>query len=124
MKLIVDMNLSPRWVGVLAGAGIEAAHWSTLGAKNAPDAEIMAYASANDYVVLTHDLDFGAILAATHGEKPSVVQIRAEDVSPDVIGKQVIVALRQMAFELEEGALLTVDPNRTRMRVLPLRPRG
>lgn len=124
MKLIVDMNLSPRRVGVLAGAGIEAAHWSTLGAKNAPDVEIMAYASANDYVVLTHDLDFGAILAATHGEKPSVVQIRAEDVSPDVIGKQVIVALRQMASELEEGALLTVDPNRTRMRVLPLRPRG
>ena len=80
----------------------------------------MAYANSHDYVVLTHDLDFGAILAATHGEKPSVVQIRAEDVSPDVIGKQVIAALRQMASELEEGALLTVDPNRTRLRVLPL----
>lgn len=52
MKLIVDMNLSPRWVGVLANAGIEAAHWSTLGAMNAPDAEIMAYARANNYVVL------------------------------------------------------------------------
>ena len=90
MKLIVDMNLSSRWISVLADAGIEAAHWLTLGAKNAPDVEIMAYASANDYVVLTHDLDFSAILAATHGEKPSVVQIRAEDVSPDVIGKQVI----------------------------------
>ena len=72
-------------------------------------------------MVLTHDLDFSAILAATHGEKPSVVQIRADDVSPDVIGKQVIIALRQMASELEEGALLTVDPNRTRLRVLPLR---
>lgn len=124
MKLIVDMNLSPRWVDMLAGAGIEAAHWSTLGAKNAPDMEIMAYASTNDYVVLTHDLDFSAILAATHGEKPSVVQIRAEDVSPDVIGNQIIVALRQMANELEEGALLTVDPNRTRLRLLPLQSRG
>ena len=113
MKLLVDMNLSPRWVGKLVDAGFEAMHWSTLGAKNAPDSEIMAYASANDYVVLTHDLDFGAILAATHGEKPSVVQIRAEDVSPDVIGKQVIVALHQMVTELEDGALLTVDPNRT-----------
>ncbi|MDD0928102.1 DUF5615 family PIN-like protein [Xylella fastidiosa subsp. multiplex] len=80
------MNLSPRWVDVLADAGIEAAHWSTLGAYNAQDSEIMAYASANNYMVLTHDLDFGAILAATHGEKPSVVQIRAEDISPDVIG--------------------------------------
>ena len=121
MKLLVDMNLSPRWISMLTDAGIEAAHWSTLGANNAPDSLIMSYAHANDYVVLTHDLDFSAILAATHGEKPSVVQIRADDVSPDVIGKQVILALRQMASELEEGALLTVDPNRTRLRVLPLR---
>ena len=78
MKLLVDMKLSPRWISVLADAGIEAAHWSMLRANNAPDSEIMAYASANGYVVLTHDLDFSAILAATHGEKPSVVQIRAE----------------------------------------------
>ena len=120
MKLLVDMNLSPRWVGRLADAGIEAAHWSTIGPYNAPDSEIMAYASANDYVVLTHDLDFGAILAATHGEKPSVVQVRSGDVSPDAIGKQVIIALRQMESDLELGALLTIDPTRTRLRLLPL----
>jgi predicted nuclease of predicted toxin-antitoxin system len=84
----------------------------------------MAYACTSNFVVLTHDLDFGAILAATHGEKPSVVQIRAEDVSPDVIGNQVIVALRQMAAELEDGVLFTVDLNRTRLRVLPLQPRA
>jgi predicted nuclease of predicted toxin-antitoxin system len=123
VKLLVDMNLSPRWVAVLADAGIEAAHWSTLGAHDAADAAIMTYANTNDYVVLTHDLDFSAILAATQGEKPSVVQIRAEDVSPDVIGTQVIAALRQMASELDEGALLTIDPDRTRLRVLPLRPK-
>lgn len=108
----------------VAEAGIEAAHWSSLGAKVASDTEIMDYAKANRFVVLTHDLDFGEILAATHGEKPSVVQIRADDVSPDVIGSQVIIALRQMALELEGGALLTVEPSRTRLRVLPLQPRG
>ncbi len=124
MKLLVDMNLSPHWVGLLAEAGVEATHWSALGAMNAPDSEIMAFAKAHDYVVLTHDLDFGSILAATQGEKPSVVQIRAEDVSPDVIGIQVVAALQQMALELEEGALITVDPNRTRLRVLPLQLRG
>ena len=123
MKLLVDMNLSPRWVNLLADAGMVAAHWSTLGANNAPDAEIMAYAREHHWVVLTHDLDFSAILAATHGDKPSVVQIRAEDVSPGVIGAHVVIALRQMASELEQGALLTVDPSRTRLRVLPLLPR-
>lgn len=120
MKLLVDMNLSPRWLGLLAGAGVEAVHWSTVGAKNATDAQIMAYALANDFVVLTHDLDFGAILAATQGDKPSVVQIRSDNVSPDAIGPQVLTALRQMQTELQEGALLTVDLSRTRLRVLPL----
>lgn len=120
MKLLVDMNLSPRWISFLARAGVEAAHWSTLGAANTSDSEIMAFARSNGYVVLTHDLDFGAILAATQGEKPSVVQIRAEDVSPEAIGNVVLAALRQMAPDLEAGALLTVDPNRARMRILPL----
>jgi predicted nuclease of predicted toxin-antitoxin system len=104
---------------LLCNAGIEAVHWSTLGAANATDAEIMAIAKSKGYVVLTHDLDFGAILATTHGDKPSVVQVRSEDVSPDVIGKAVVNALQQMTTELEEGALLTIDPNRTRLRVLP-----
>ncbi len=108
---------------LLADAGFEAAHWSTLGANNAPDVEIMAFAKANGYVVLTHDLDFSAILAATHGDKPSVVQNRAEDVSPDAIGRPVVNALRQMVVELEDGALLTVDPGRMRLRLLPLLPR-
>ena len=42
MKLLVDMNLSPRWVSVLGDAGIEAAHWSTLGDPKVSDSEIMA----------------------------------------------------------------------------------
>jgi len=123
MKLLVDMNLSPHWIGLLKDAGWEAIHWSTVGEGNAPDSAVMAFAAAGNYVVLTHDLDFSGILAATHGEKPSVVQIRAEDVSPKVIGAQLIRALRYAASELEAGALVTVDPGRTRVRLLPLRPK-
>jgi predicted nuclease of predicted toxin-antitoxin system len=85
MKLLVDMNLSPRWVSLLADAGIDAVHWSTIGAANAPDSEIMVYAKENDYAVLTSDLDFSATLAVTHGEKPSVVQIRADNLALDSI---------------------------------------
>jgi predicted nuclease of predicted toxin-antitoxin system len=119
MKLLIDMNLSPRWVDRLKQAGFEAVHWSTLGPGNAPDTEIMAYARMHGYVVLTHDLDFSAILAATHGGKPSVVQLRADDVRPETIGRQVILALQQVSAELTEGALLTIDPQRTRLRILP-----
>ena len=121
MKLLVDMNLSPRWVSFLAAASIDAQHWSVLGRANSSDAEIMEYARLNGSVVLTQDLDFGAILAATNGRKPSVIQIRSEDLDPDVVGARIVSAIRQMSSELDEGALLTVDAKRTRVRILPLR---
>ena len=120
VKLLIDMNLSPRWVALLAGTGIEAVHWSTLGAADAPDSEIMAFAKAHAYTVLTHDLDFSAILAATQDSKPSVVQIRADNANPDDIAEFVIPALQKMAEELEKGVLLTIDMKRSRLRVLPL----
>ena len=69
MKLLLDMNLSPRWVTLLREAGWDCLHWSGVGKRDALDAEIMAYAATNDMVVVTHDLDFGAILAVTHREK-------------------------------------------------------
>lgn len=83
----------------------------------------MAYAKANSCVVITHDLDFSSILAATGGDKPSVVQIRADDTNPNAIGEAVVTALRQMTLELDEGALLTIDPKRARLRLLPLQLR-
>lgn len=121
MRVLIDMNLSPRWANFLEQSGVPARHWSSLGALNAADIEIMAFARLNSYIVLTHDLDFGAILAATQGEKPSVVQIRAADVSPDFIGNQIVSALLQMESELAQGALITIDPNRVRLRVRPLK---
>ena len=121
MRLLIDMNLSPRWVEALEAAGFDSIHWSLVGAGDASDAQIMAYAKENDFVVLTHDLDFGAILASTRGDRPSVVQIRADDVSPEAICRHVAAALRQMRRELTVGALITIDPARTRVRVLPLR---
>ncbi len=53
MKLLIDMNLSPRWVEALAVEGIEAVHWSAIGAPDATDTEIMRHAVQNGFVVFT-----------------------------------------------------------------------
>ncbi len=121
MKILIDMNLSPSWARVLNEAGIEAVHWSELGPANTPDPAIMVYAASNGFVILTNDLDFGVALARSNKEKPSVVQIRGDDLRPVSIGNQVVLTLRQMRTELEEGALITLDSKRTRLRLLPLR---
>lgn len=120
MKILIDMNLSPLWVDCLAEADIEAMHWSKIGPATAPDPEIMAYAKAHDFIVLTHDLDFSEILAATQRKKPSVIQIRGQQVHPKVIGQKVVDAIKQSKNDLEAGALLGIDPKRVRIRILPL----
>ena len=98
MKILIDMNLSYRWVSVLADAGISATHWSSLGSVTVLDSEITAYARKWDWVILTQDLDFGEILAVTNGLKPSVIQIRAEDISPEA-SAAVVIAARQVLVE-------------------------
>ncbi len=115
------MNLTPRWANVLIDAGFEAIHWTSVGSINAPDVEIMRHAAANDMIVLTQDLDFGAILAASFGDRPSVVQIRADNSSPERIGAEVVGALRTAGAELAKGALVTIEPVRRRLTLLPLR---
>lgn len=120
MRVLIDMNLSPRWVGALNDARLEPAHWSKLGHYDAPDSAVMSLARERNCVVLTSELSVSAILAASEAGKPSVVRIRASDTSPDAIGARVIAALRQMADELAAGAVVTMDLDENRIRILPL----
>ena len=120
MKILVDMNLSAKWADFLKENGIKAAHWSLLGSPGASDAEIFAYAKTNDFTVFTNDLDFGFILAITHGKKPSVIQTRTGVQRTDKIGGLVVNAIKMLAADIENGALVTIDQSKTRVTLLPL----
>ena len=121
MRLLVDMNLTPAWVEFLAAHDIEAVHWSAVGEPTADDPVIMEFARTHDMVVLTHDLDFGALLAVTGAEGPSVIQIRTTDVTPEAQSKRLLAALEQFKEQLENGALISIDESRARVRLLPLK---
>jgi predicted nuclease of predicted toxin-antitoxin system len=120
VKILVDMNLSPEWAPLLSGHGWEAIHWSTVGDPRAPDSVITAWARAKGYVVFTHDLDFGAALALTHAAGPSVLQLRGQHILPEVASPLVVAVLRRYEPELQAGALVVIEGNRSRVRVLPL----
>lgn len=119
VRLVIDMNLSIEWVAELALHEWAAVHWSTVGDPRADDSEIMAWARANGYIVFTHDLDFGTMLALTHATGPSVLQIRGQNVLTEDIGPVVIAALQQHGAALAAGALVVVDVKKSRVRVLP-----
>ncbi|MEH2329461.1 DUF5615 family PIN-like protein [Nostoc sp.] len=81
----------------------------------------MEWARTNSYIVFTHDLDFGTLLAATGADTPSVIQVRAQDILPNSIENLVISALNQFECLLESGALVTIDQAQSRVRILPIR---
>jgi predicted nuclease of predicted toxin-antitoxin system len=120
LKLLVDMNLTPQWVPALQKHGFEAAHWSDVGDPRASDKEIMDWAVTNQYVVFTHDMDFGTMLAFSHETGPSVIQIRTDDTMPEHLEGSVLAALNQHESDLSAGALVVVDESRSRVRVLPI----
>lgn len=120
MKILIDMNLSPEWVQGFKFHDIEAVHWSAVGKFDAPDNVIMDWARKNDHIVFTHDLDFGTALALTKAEKPSVTQVRTQNVTVSHLSKMVISTLRDYADLFKKGALLVIDEDKKRIRILPL----
>ena len=120
MKILIDMNLSPEWVEIFKTYGISATHWSIIGAHDASDSIIMKWAKSNGYIVFTHDLDFGTLLALTHEEGPSVLQVRTQDIMPEVIGRTIINLCKKYEEYLISGALIVVDKEKSRVKILPL----
>jgi len=97
-----------------------AIHWSSVGPFDAPDMALMNWASENDHIVFTHDLDFGTALALTNAEKPSVVQVRTQNVTIGNLSKLIIPNILKYQSYLSNGALLVIDEEKARVRILPL----
>ena len=73
------------------------------------------------YVVFTHDLGFGTLLALNHTDGPSAIQVRAQNVFPEHLERYVLATLQQHGQALEEGALIVVGESASRVCILPLR---
>ncbi|MBW2199102.1 MAG: DUF5615 family PIN-like protein [Deltaproteobacteria bacterium] len=119
MKILLDMNLPPAWVDFLENQGFQAIHWSNVGSHSASDKEIMTWAKEHGYIVFTHDLDFGALLAASKDDGPSVIQVRTQNVMPNVIGSIVVKAINEFMAEIKSGSLISIDTHKARVRILP-----
>ncbi len=115
------MNLSPLWVEFLVAHGVEAVHWAAIGSARAPDLVLLEWAREHGHLVLTHDLDFSALIALAGLSGPSVVHVRSQRLLPAQIGKTVVDVLRVHHERLSSGAIVTIDDAAARVRVLPVR---
>jgi predicted nuclease of predicted toxin-antitoxin system len=104
VRNLVDANLSPRVAELLNAAGHDAVAVREVGLRDAPDDEILDHALAEDRVVISHDTDFGTLLAVRRLTKPSFILIRSADpLTADDVAHMLIDNLPTMAPDLDRS---------------------
>lgn len=73
---------------------------SNIGNPAAIDRELFPWAQENGFIVFTHDLDLGAIHAATKADAPSVIQVRTQDTMPQKLSQKITHVVREYTDEL------------------------
>ena len=120
MKLLLDQGLPRSAVGLLNQSGFDTLHVGDIGMAIAEDIAILAYGRQEGRIIVTLDADFHALLALSGAKSPSVVRIRREGLKAEGLTAVLAKVLQDWGEELELGAVVTVDAQRSRMRRLPL----
>jgi predicted nuclease of predicted toxin-antitoxin system len=121
MKFLADMGISPHSVAFLRDLGFDAFHLHELGLDRLPDAEIVAKARLERYVVLTHDLDFSELLALSGATLPSVAIFRLQNMRPRSVNHYLKILVTEHQDALEQGAIFSVTEGHIRVRALPIK---
>jgi predicted nuclease of predicted toxin-antitoxin system len=120
MRFLADMGIAQATVDDLRSLGHDAVHLREQELQRLPDPEILEKARYEERVLLTHDLDFSDLLAASGASLPSVVIFRLRDMQPANVNRHLEAVLREHAQELRSGAIVSVTEGCSRLRLLPV----
>jgi len=121
VKFLADMNISPQTVDFLISLGYDATHLSQEGLHHLSDPLIIKKALSEERVIITHDLDFGELVAAGGLVLPSVITLRLRNMAPDRVNQVMEQIIQHHLPTLRQGVLITVTENRIRIRQLPVK---
>jgi len=121
MRFLADMGISPKTVAFLRGLGHDAVHLYEENLGRLEDPAILTKAREENRVLLTHDLDFGELIAASGAQLPSIVVFRLRNMRPERINRYLQSIIEQHKGLLEKGAIMSVTEGQIRVRALPLR---
>ena len=125
MKFLIDNAISPALATLLQQAGHDAIHVSSIRLQTADDNVIFERAAQEHRIVVSADSDFGTLLAMRSSRQPSVIQFRGEGSRrPEALARMLLANLHQFVDSLENGCIVTFEPARVRVRLLPVGPRG
>ncbi len=120
MNLLLNMNVIPQLATHLAGAGHRCRHARDIGLARAEDPEIIEAAKVAGEVIVTHDLDYGHLLAFSGEAAPSIVILRVRNTHPDALSRRLTDCWPDIEDSLRRGAIVTLEDAAVRIRFLPI----
>ncbi len=124
MKLLLDMGLARSTATYLRTTGHDTVHLRDQRLQRLSDEQIIAKALSESRTILTHDLDFGRIVALSRERLPSVITFRLNDMRASTVNQYLDAILTSLVHEIEEGALISVNEQSIRVRKLPVGEAG
>jgi predicted nuclease of predicted toxin-antitoxin system len=86
-----------------------------------PDEEIIEKARQEGRIILTHDLDFGRLIALSQEQLPSVITFRLDNMQPALVNHYLVEALTRFEVELTSGVLVSINEQAIRARAVPIK---
>jgi predicted nuclease of predicted toxin-antitoxin system len=120
MRFLADMGVSQRVVMWLHEQGHDATHLRDEGLQKLENGAIFTKAFRESRIILTWDLDFTEILALSKTGTVSAVVFRLMNTRSTHVVERLERVLSESAQDLEEGAIISVEEGRHRVRLLPL----
>ena len=113
MKVLLDACVWSGAMSVLSAAGHDV-EWVGDWAADPGDEHVLATAATQGQILITLDKDFGelaVLFRRPHAGIVRLVNLRAQDQGPVCAA-----ALRRYGAELEQGAIVTAEEQRVRIR--------
>jgi len=121
MLWLLDQGIPRTTADLLRARGFDAMHVGEIGMATASDYSIIQPAEKEQRVVVTLDADFHAILAQSSATKPSVLRLREEGLKAPQVCAMIMLIHSHFAHSLAEGCVVTANPNKARIRMLPIK---
>ena len=121
MKFLLNMNMSRDLGKLLVSQGHEYRHVGDIGLARTEDLDIIAEAKEKHEIILTHDLDYGNLLAFSGELVPSVIIFRLRNTQPKNMFSRMMNMLPKIQRSLIKGAIVILEDATLRIRELPIR---
>lgn len=120
MKFLLNMNVPRRLAVSLMTQGHSCRHVGDIGMSRASDEAILREARVHQEVIITHDLDYGHLLALSGESAPSVMIFRLRNTHPDHLFAQMMRVWAEIEGPLQRGAIVVLEDAALRVRPLPI----